>query len=173
MRDFRTLLALCTVLTAGAFNGQLAHAQSASPRELVPALSARLVLTGDPTWRSRWQATPNQLPHFVEANEVTLGQRIEILTLVTAPKPDALGLANVECDLTVRRPDGSISAQQRGLNCLRRKVSGDARATYLSTATMKYSSDATDQKGVWTVNVRVRDKNARTETDVDAAFTNK
>lgn len=87
MRHFRTLLALCTVLTAGAFHGQVARAQSAAPLERMQALSARLVLTGDPTWRSRWQASPSQLPHFVEADEVHLGQRIEILTLVTAPNP--------------------------------------------------------------------------------------
>ena len=172
MRDFRILIAACAILTAGAFHGQPARAQSAAPREIVHALSARLVLTGDPTWRSRWQAAPSQLPHFVETDEVSLGQRLEILTLITAPQPDALGLANVVCDLTVRRPDGSISAQQRGVSCLRRKVSGDARATYLSTATLKYSSDATDQKGRWTVTVRVQDRNAHTERQVEAGFTN-
>lgn len=170
MRHFHTSLGVCIVLTCLALSGHDARAQSAGAHA---ALSARLVLTRDAAWRSRWKATPNQLPAFVETRSVSLGQRLEILTLVIGPRADALGMANVACDVTVQRPDGSISAERRGVACLRRKVSGDAHAVYLSTATLTYVSEATDQKGRWKVKVRVRDMNAGEEVTLEDAFDNR
>ena len=65
-------------------------------------------------------------------------------------------MTDITCDFAVVRPDGTDSVRQQDLPCLKIRP-GDPGNVYLSNASMTYTDDPGDPRGVWQVTVTVKD----------------
>jgi hypothetical protein len=122
--------------------------------------SAMLLMTSDPNWLKEWNKPPEHDPHFTTSHNVSLGKELNILTVLSNPKLDAKKLANVECDFSVQKPDGTFSIDQHALDCFKTKVPGNPQNLYMTAATLKFISESSDQKGEYKVQVTLHDKNS-------------
>ena len=134
--------------------------------------SAMLVMTPDANWRDEWDKPPEQDPHFTTSHSVSLGKELNILVILSNP---ALGpglLADVECDFSVQRPDGRFSIDQHGLPCFKTEVPGNPDHLYMTTITLKFLSEASDQKGEYKVGVTLHDRNRGASIALSDSFMN-
>lgn len=129
----------------------------ASATQASEGFSASLVITADPDWQKQWESPPEVAPHFDLANEVTEGGSLYILSFLSNPMLDADGMTQVRCDLRISKPDGSMSGDERDLPCFVTKLETDPKLVYLSTVGVKFTAEAGDPKGTWTVTINVRD----------------
>lgn len=120
-------------------------------------LGAALLITPDKDWQAKWNTAPETTPHFDQTREVRPGGALFILTFVSNVKVDpASGMTDITCDFAVVRPDGTDSVRQQDLPCLKIRP-GDPGNVYLSNASMTYTDDPGDPRGVWQVTVTVKD----------------
>ncbi len=129
----------------------------ASATQTTDGFSASLVITADPDWQKKWETPPDVVPHFELANEVVPGGSLYILSFVSNPLLDQAGSTQVRCDLRIRRPDGSLSGDEHDLPCFVTPLESDPKLVYLSSVGVKFTAEAGDPKGAWTVEITVRD----------------
>jgi hypothetical protein len=133
--------------------------------------SGALVITDDTNWSANWHAPGSGVPTVTEASEVRRGGQLAILVFFANPKLDAARQADVRCDIEVRRPDGSVSADQKNLVCYQGPALGDERHTYLAAPVMRFLAEPNDLAGVWTVKVTLRDGGRRVTLPLASEFT--
>lgn len=133
--------------------------------------SASLIITPDKNWQEKWNTPPETVPSFRTATEVSEGGELFILTFLSNPQLDADGFTDVSCDFQVQRPDGSMSADERGLPCFKVPLKADPRHVYLSTASMKFVAEPSDLRGVWRVTVVVTDLHRQVSIPLQTSFT--
>ena len=133
-------------------------------------LGVSLVITSDPDWQVKWDTPSHVVPNFNEAEKVSPGGRLSILTFVVNPKPDASNNLNVSSHIEVTRPNGTSSVDSPGLRCLAGKLAGPATNVRLCEAVIQFSADPGDPVGSWKVKVTVRDENRATEIPVEGSF---
>lgn len=129
----------------------------ASATQSSDGFSASLVITADPDWQRKWESPPDVAPRFELATEVKEGGSLYILSFLSNPMLDAQGMAQVRCDLRISKPDGSLSGDERDLPCFVPPMETDPKLVYLSTVGVKFTAEAGDPKGTWTVAINVRD----------------
>ncbi len=134
--------------------------------------AAMLTITSDPNWLEEWSKPPEYDPHFTESHSVSLGKELNVLTVLSNPKLDTDLQANVECDFSVLRPDGTYSIDQKGTECFKTKVPGNPKNLYMTSATLKFISEPSDQKGEYKVEVTLHDKNSGTSITLSDKFVN-
>jgi hypothetical protein len=117
-----------------------------------------LVVTPDSDWEAKWNTSPETVPHFTEAKNVSYGEQLTILAFYINPKTNASGELDVLCDIKVTRPDGSSSANTRGIQCAAGKLQGNPRKVRLASAVIKYVGEKGDPPGNWIVEVTLIDK---------------
>lgn len=146
------------------------HADTESARS-VEGFSAMLVMTSDPHWREKWDTPPETVVEFKAASEVSLGGSLEILTLIANPKVDpTTGKANVTCDVTLRRPDSSVSIEQKDLPCFQAAPQGDPRNVQLTDVQIAFLAEPGDPPGRWLVAVVVHDRVRGVELPLRTSF---
>jgi hypothetical protein len=133
---------------------------------------AMLTITSDPNWQDEWSKPPEIDPHFTESHTVSLGKELNVLTFLSNPKLDADLQANVECDFSVLRPDGTYSIDQKGMDCFKTKLPGNPKNLYVTSATLKFFSEQSDQKGEYKVEVTLHDRNSGTSITLSDSFVN-
>ena len=74
-----------------------------------------VIVTSDKDWEEKWNTPPENVPRFNEAVNVNYGDSLTTLTFIINPALDAVGEANVLCDIQVVRPDNSFSVDLRKL----------------------------------------------------------
>lgn len=119
--------------------------------------SASMVITADPDWQTKWESPPEVAPRFELATEVKEGGSLYILSFLSNPMLDAAGMTQVRCDLRISKPDGSLSGDEHDLPCFVTALETDPKLVYLSTVGVKFTAEAGDPKGTWTVAITVRD----------------
>ena len=117
-----------------------------------------LVVTPDLDWEAKWNTSPETIPSFSEAKDVSYGEALTILTFYINPKTNATGQLEVFCDIKVTRPDGSSSVNANGVQCAAGKLQGAAHNIRLSSAVIKYVGERSDPPGEWIVEVKLTDK---------------
>ena len=117
-----------------------------------------LVVTPDPDWEAKWNTTPETIPNFSEAKDVSYGEKLTILTFYINPQTNASGALDVLCDIKVTRPNGSSSINVRGVQCAAGKLQGNPHNIRLSSAVIKYLGETGDPPGKWVVEVTLIDK---------------
>ena len=117
-----------------------------------------LVVTPDPDWEEKWNTSPETIPNFTEAKNVSYGEKLTILAFFINPKTDASGALDVICDIKVTRPDGTSSANTKGVQCAAGKLQGNPRNVRLSSAVIKYIGEKGDPPGEWIIEVTLADK---------------
>lgn len=120
--------------------------------------AASLVITPDRDWQAKWDTPPETVPHFTEADEVAEGGELAILTFLSNPAIGPSGTTDVACDFVVTRPDGSTSLEELDMPCFNFELKTDPRNVYLTAASLKYVAEPSDQRGIWTVAVTVKDR---------------
>lgn len=117
-----------------------------------------LVVTPDSDWEAKWNTSPETIPNFSEAKDVSYGEKLTVLTFYINPKTNAFGELDVLCDIKVTRPDGSSSANAKGVKCAAGKLQGNPRNIRLTSTVIKYVGEEGDPPGEWIVEVRLIDK---------------
>ena len=117
-----------------------------------------LVVTPDSDWEEKWNTSPETIPQFSEAKDVSYGEQLTILAFFINPKTDASGALDVLCDIKVTRPDGSFSINASGVRCAGGKLQGAPGNVRLTSAVIKYIGEKGDPPGKWIVEVTLTDK---------------
>ena len=117
-----------------------------------------LVVTPDSDWEAKWNTSPETIPHFSEAKNVTYGEQLTILAFYINPKTNASGELDVLCDIKITRPDGSSSANAKAVQCAAGKLQGNPRNVRLASAVIKFVGEEGDPPGKWIVEVTLTDK---------------
>jgi hypothetical protein len=134
--------------------------------------NAMLLITSDPNWHDEWNTPSSHIPHFNESHKAKTGGELHILSFFSNPLLDQDGFANISCDFSVIRPDGSLSVNEKNFECFKTRLETDPANLYLSTASLKFVSEETDPKGVWKVEVVMRDLNRGVELTLKDSFVN-
>lgn len=116
-----------------------------------------LVVTPDLDWWDKWNTPSDNVPYFSEAKEVSLGQKLTILTFYGNPLPDEKGMINLSCNIRVARPDGTDSVNQKNIPCATGELLGERLHVYLSQAVIEYVGEPGDPPGEWVVEVTLKD----------------
>ena len=132
--------------------------------------AAMLLVTSDKDWREKWNSSPDTVPHFSQSKVVASGGELFILSFLANPLIDASGMADVTCDFVVTRPDESKSINERNMPCFVTKLSTDPGNVYLSAASLTFVAEPEDPRGVWLVNVTLRDNVREVEIPLEASF---
>jgi len=130
---------------------------------------AQLVLTDDENIYAEW-AKP-ETPHFRTAVSVSKGKQIIPCIIFCGAKQDQNGDINVECQLTITKPDGSVAQSIPNVVCAKGKAYGPPNNLLLSETEIRWSADPEDPTGTWKFDALVKDNNSNTElqltTNVD------
>ncbi len=129
-----------------------------------------LLATTDADWEKKWNTPPETKPDFTKADVVPYGKKVFILTFFSNPKLDALGKANIRCDLQIASPTGKVALKQRDMTCFSGEIKGSPHNVYLSAPAIAFSGDPGDAPGVWAVNVVLRDTHRNVELPLRTTF---
>ena len=139
------------------------HDRSGKPIPETPSmkssggLGAALLITPDSDWQAKWNTAADTIPRFNETRKVGPGGALYILTFLSNVQTDLVsGMTDITCDFAVVRPDGTDSVRQQDLPCLKIHP-GAPGYVYLSNASITYTADPGDPRGVWQVDVTVKD----------------
>ena len=164
MKSIRSFLIRPFALSLPAFAQSGWHDMDGNPlpetesRRSQDGFSASLVVTPDRDWQAKWETPPETVPHFSEATEVSEGGELTVLTFLSNPLLSAAGMTDVACDFIVTRPDGSKSINEIDMPCFNYELQTDPGHVYLTTASLKYVAEPSDQRGTWMVAVTVKDR---------------
>jgi hypothetical protein len=123
---------------------------------------AWLLVTDDESWESEWNTEPDHAPRFSEVDELRMGEEVTVLVLIANPKVDAHGNVDIACDIHVRRADGSVSMDRKGVECLTGPLLGNSTAVRLAAPRMVFVGEPGDPIGPWKFSVTLRDAHRRT-----------
>ena len=124
----------------------------------VKGFGAQLIVTPDRDWAAKWETPHDNIPYFSEADIVRIGERLTILSFYINPMLDSSGNVLITCDLRVIRPDGSMSVDESGLECVSGELVGDPRSVRLSPLFLEYIGEDKDPLGIWRVEVVMIDE---------------
>lgn len=133
--------------------------------------SVSLIVTPDKDWREKWNTPPETIPHFSESREASDGGELYILTFLSNPATNAVGETDVSCDMSVARPDGSKSVDEKDIPCFKVKLTSDPHNVYLSSASLKYVAEPADPRGTWNVDVVMKDRVRGVQIPLHTSFT--
>ena len=129
-----------------------------------------VLITPDADWQTKWETAPDTVPRFSEAATVKVGQEVVVLSFFVNPRVDEKGNAHVTCGLRVIRPNGTISAEQHGIECLNGKLEGSPDYIRLTPAVIKFVGDKNDPIGKWLVEIEIEDVNRSTKLELKTHF---
>jgi hypothetical protein len=118
-----------------------------------------LLVTDDENWESEWNTDHDQVPSFSEVDALAKGDSVTALILIANPREDERGNVDVSCDIHVRRADGSVSMDQKGIDCLSGPLLGSSRSVRLAAPRMVFVGEPGDPTGPWKFTVTLRDAN--------------
>ena len=130
-----------------------------------------LIVTPDADWKEKWNTSPDTAPAFRGASTVEYGGRLTILTFYSNPKADVGNTIQVICDIKLKRPDGSVTIDSKGIDCASGKLQGGARSVRLTSAVIGFVGEEGDPPGIWHVEVKLTDKNRVVTVPLEAEFT--
>ena len=141
-------------------------------RKSVSGFSAMLLVTPDTEWEKKWATPAATAPEFSSTDKVSRnGDKLFILTFLSNPGTSPTGEANVFCDITIIRPDGTFSTDQTDIPCFQSKLKGGPDNVYLSTAVVTYLTEPSDIRGVWGVKMKLHDKVRGVMLPLQTSFT--
>jgi hypothetical protein len=146
------------------------HTDSAAADNDNIAFSGWLLVTDDQDWREKWNTPETSVPTFSEVHEVQLGEKITILTFYRNPLPDENGQIDIRCDLTIIKPDGSLSFQQEDMACANETLQGNPANLRLTSVIVDFIGEIGDPYGRWTVEVTLKDVNRGVEIPLQTYF---
>jgi hypothetical protein len=138
-------------------DSQGGRAPDRDSRKSVNGVGGLLVVTSDDNWREKWDAPSETVPKFTDVHTVVVGGRLRVLTFIGNPARAADGKAQVTCDFSMQKPDGTYSVQKQDVECLSGPLLGSAKTIYLSRLVIGFVGDKDDPPGQWSVRVTIKD----------------
>jgi hypothetical protein len=98
-----------------------------------------------------------RIRRFTKASRWKVGGRIRVLAFIGNPARAADGKAQVTCDFSMQKPDGTYSVQKQDVECLSGPLLGSAKTIYLSRLVIGFVGEKDDPRGQWIVRVIIKD----------------
>ena len=116
-----------------------------------------VLTTSDPDWEAKWNTPEHETPSFTEATKVRVGETVFTLIFLVNPKVSANGEVDVRCDLKVTRPNGTLSIDEKEVECMKGPLPGNPFNMRLAAPVLGFVGEDTDPVGTWQVDVTLRD----------------
>jgi hypothetical protein len=129
-----------------------------------------LLVTSDLDWHEKWNTSPETIPHFNQASDVRLGERLVILTFFVNPMTTSGDVARVLCAVRVTRPDSTRSVDLKDFPCLAGRLQGDPNHVRLAPTVLNFVGEPEDPLGTWVVEVALTDAVRDTELRLRTSF---
>lgn len=130
-----------------------------------------LLVTPDKDWEKKWNTPVENTPSFSVAKEVEIGEELTILPFFVNPKLNDDKLVNILCDISVQKPDGSFSFDERGIPCATGIYEGDVNSVLLANTVVKYVGEEGDAFGEWVVRFKFTDAIRNVSVPLKTSFT--
>ncbi len=130
---------------------------------------AMLALTDDKKFFEDWYK-PDP-PRITALTTATRMVPVHITVFFVGAGSNADGEAHVTCDVTVRKPDGSVYAEQMGLIATKGRKAPDPRMLQLAQQRMAVVIEPHDPAGTYTAEVTVTDKVKKVDLRLKERFT--
>lgn len=144
------LLALSPAVTA---------AEQARPSDRVErsGFVAIATIVTDPDWREKWNTSPVTIPQFHLASKMKTGDKAWLLSFFAGARLKD-GIATLNCDLTIRDPEGIVQKHPPQL-CYQGPASGPEGTLYLTGLEVGFEVDPNDFNGLARFEVGITDVN--------------
>jgi hypothetical protein len=132
-----------------------------------------ILLTSDPEGFMRaWEKPPSSdyKPVMQKASTVKRGENIVGFLIFTGCKADKAGHCDTTADLVLRRPDGSIYAEQKEVEVWRAKPAPPPGRLQVSVSNLGLKVEPDDPLGEYRLTALVRDKVAGISLDLESRF---
>ncbi len=162
MKRLLTLFLLALpVYSVHASSVELASAERATAAgvysDSVDGFGGLLLTVLDPDWREKWATDEAVAPHFTTTDTLQVGSRVSILTFYSNPATNAAGEHRILCAVRAYRPDGTLSINENGVECAGGPLQGDPHNVRLTAAVIDFVAEASDQEGLWRIEVELTD----------------
>ena len=135
------------------------------------SMGGMILITTDQDWKEKWNTPKEATPQFSEASEVSPGDPLFLITFFGNPSTDKAGRAILSCDFSLLKPDGTVAAQQKDLECFPQEVAIERNITYMTNVTIEFKAESSDPKGLWTYRKVLKDRVSNLELALEAKFT--
>ena len=129
---------------------------------------AQLFLTESAQFFEDWKKS--ETPKLTTLEKPRRNVPIFTAILFVDPGTDAGGAADVTCDITVRKPDGTVYGRQKDVVGWKGKYIVPAHNLQLSQGRMGIRIEPQDPSGIYTVDVVVRDNIRKIELPLKTTF---
>ena len=130
---------------------------------------ALLVLVDDKKFFEDWKK-PGP-PRFTTIANAERMKPVHTAVIFAGPGRDTNGVADVTCDVTFRKPDGSVYAEQKDVVCTQGRVVPSPGLLQLARDRMVIRIEPHDPAGTYTVEVTVRDNLKKVDLALKEQFT--
>lgn len=128
---------------------------------------AQLYLIMDETFYQEWRKP--ETPTITPAQLVVRGQTLYTAVIFYGPARDDKGLCQVTYDITVKRPDSSVSVDRKGMIGWQ-NLAPDERELMLGRNYLPVTVAPTDPVGIYTVEMIVHDSVGRVDLPLKQTF---
>jgi hypothetical protein len=166
-------IAFCTLAAGQDFGWRGADGKptpDTESRKTLQNFAGWLLTTSDPDWEAKWNTPEHETPSFSEARTVRKGETVFTLIFIVNPKVGGNGDVDVRCDLRVTRPDGTLSIDERNVECLKGAMQGSPYSLRLAAPVLGFVGEAADPVGTWNVDVTLRDVPRGVSMDLRTSF---
>jgi hypothetical protein len=166
-----TLLAFCSVIHAEDFSWRkdgkpLADTDSQKARD---GFGAMLLLIDDKKFFEDWKKP--EPPRFKTLTNATRMVPVYTVVIFAGAGRNAEGEAQVSCDVTIRKPDGEVYGEQRGLVAAQGRQVLSPTMLQLARDRLVIRIEPHDPAGIYTVEVTVRDHVRKVDLRLKERFT--
>ena len=131
-----------------------------------------LLVTPDPDWEEKWNTPPEVGPNFGSTSTVKVGETVATLIFFVNPMVDEQGEALVLCDFRITRPDGSVSIDEKNIECYRGPIQPEYQYhVRLAAPILGFVGESSDPLGEWRTDVMLIDKHRDVSLELTARFT--
>lgn len=129
-----------------------------------------LLITSDQNWKEKWESAGNDSPLFTTVQQISLGDKITILTLYINPEVGPNNMINLTCDIKILRPDGTPSYDETDLECANEELIGPSSNVRLTYVVIDFIAELSDPYGIWKIEVTLKDQNSNIEIPLKNSF---
>jgi len=156
----------------GWFDNEGQRAPNSESQKSKSGFGGLLVITTDQDWEEKWSTPPETTPELNTTSTVRVGERITTLIFLINPLRDEDSQAHVRCDIRVTRPDGTLSADEKNMECFKRVVLDEhIRNVHLAAPYIGWMGEPGDPLGEWVTQVLLTDINRGVTLDLKIRFT--
>jgi hypothetical protein len=129
-----------------------------------------LLVTPDKDWEDKWNTPRENTPYFSEAKDVKIGEELTILPFFANPKLDKSGRFDINCNIRVESPTGSLSIDEKNIPCANGVLNMDPKSIFLTQTVIKFIGEEGDAFGKWNVYFDMQDSLRGVQVSLKTSF---